>query len=139
MLIKVLDRETVERGFVMREPYLLISIRDPGKARVRYRRTPMCVGVLELAFHDAEPTAGFKPNRPMTYMTEQDAEAVWHFVREHEGKFRAIVVHCEQGMSRSPAVAAGLSEALSLDSKRFWRDYQPNDFVYNHIIDAASK
>lgn len=27
--IEVLDRETVGRGFVMREPYVPISIRDP--------------------------------------------------------------------------------------------------------------
>lgn len=133
--IKILvhDRETVERGFVMRLPYILISIRDPDKKPVRYRRTALCVAVLELAFHDAEPTVGFKPSKPLTYMTDKDAEAVWRFVREHESRYSAIVVHCEQGMSRSPAVAAGLAEGLGLHSDKFWRDYQPNHYVCNMI------
>lgn len=132
-LIKVLDRETVERGFVMREPYILISIRDPDKRPVRFRRSPMCVAVLELAFHDAEPMAGFKPSRPLTYITDQDAKAIWRFVREHDGTYRAIVVHCEQGMSRSPAVAAGLAEGRGLDAGYFWENYQPNEFIYERV------
>jgi predicted protein tyrosine phosphatase len=135
--IVVHDRETVERGFVMREPYILISIRDPDKKPVRYRRTPLCQAVLELAFHDAEPTAGFTPSRPLIYMTEADAEAVWRFVRQHEGAYGAIAVHCEQGMSRSPAVAAGIAEGMGLDSETFWSNYQPNQFVYGRVQDAA--
>lgn len=135
-MIKVLDRETVELGIVMREPYILISIRDPENRSVRYRRSPLCVAVLELAFHDAEPMAGFTPSRPLTYMTEQDAEAVCRFVRKYEGRHGAIVVHCEQGMSRSPAVAAGLAEGMGLGGERFWKQYQPNGFVYGLMMDA---
>ena len=135
--IKVLDRETVERGFVMREPYILISIRDPDKRTVWYRRSPLCVAVLELAFHDAEPMVGFKPSRPLTYMTEEDAEAIWQFVREHGEKYRQVVVHCEQGMSRSPAVAAGITEGFGLRSDRFWKHYQPNGFVYGLVVEAS--
>ncbi len=131
--IQVSDRESVERGLAMRRLYILISIRDPDGRPVRIRPHRLCQGVLKLAFHDAEPVAGFTPNRPITYMTEADAQAIWRFVREHQGRYTAIVVHCEQGMSRSPAVAAALAEGMGIDSEKFWREYQPNEFVYDHI------
>jgi len=128
--IIVTDRESIEQGFVVRAAYLLISIRDPDKRPVRLPRGGACIAVLELAFHDAEPVAGFTPDRPITYMSADDARAIWRFVRRHEGQYGAIVVHCEQGMSRSPAVAAALAEGLGLDASAFWREYQPNEYVY---------
>lgn len=109
MVIAVSDRESVERGLSMRQPYVLISIRDHDRRPVRIRRHRLCRAVLQLAFHDAERVAGFTPNRSVTYMTEADARSIWQFVREHTGSYDAIVVHCEQGMSRSPAVAAALA------------------------------
>ncbi len=134
IVIQVSDRRTVERGLAMRRPFILISIRDPDKPPVRIRPHRLCQAALELAFHDAEPVAGFTPARSITYMTEDHARAIWQFVREHEGKYTAIVVHCEQGMSRSPAVAAGLAKGLGIDSKVFWREYQPNQFVYQLVL-----
>ena len=132
--IRVSDRETVERGLVMREPYILISIRDPDKRPVRLPRSPLCKAVLELAFHDAEPVPGFEPTEQITYMSEDDARAIWAFVREHDGEYRAIMVHCEQGMSRSPAIAAALADGLRIDGREFWEEYQPNQFVYDFVI-----
>jgi len=134
--IDVTDRRTVESGIVMRDPYVLISIRDPDKQAVRIRRSAMCLAVLELVFHDAEPSPGFTPSMPVTYMSEDDADAIWQFVCQHERDYRAILVHCEQGMSRSPAVAAALAERLGIDGARFWREYQPNRFVYDLVRDA---
>lgn len=75
---------------------------------------------------------------PITYVTEADAKAIWTFVREHAGHYDAVVVHCEQGMSRSPAVAAALAKGLGLDARRFWRDYQPNQFVYELLLAAGT-
>jgi predicted protein tyrosine phosphatase len=123
--IRVTDRETVEQGLVMHEPYVLISIRDPDKRRVRVPKSPLCRAILELVFHDAEPVPGFTPTDPITYMTKEDAKAIWRFVREHDGSYEAIVVHCEQGMSRSPSVAAALARELGVDEKKFWDDYMP--------------
>ena len=51
---------------------------------------------------------------------------MWNSTRATLG---AIVVHCEQGVSRSPAVAAALCDALGLDGRRFWHGYQPNKHV----------
>ncbi|MBI1338458.1 MAG: hypothetical protein GC164_16065 [Phycisphaera sp.] len=128
--IMVSDRESVERGLPMREPYVLISIRDPYRRPVRIRPHRLCQAVLELAFHDAEPVAGFEPIEEIVYMSEDQARAIWKFVREHVGRYTAIVVHCEQGMSRSPAVAAALAVGLGVNGREFWEEYQPNTFVF---------
>ena len=139
MRIIVTDRESVERGLAMQEPYILISIRDPEKMPVRLRHCLLCKGVLELAFHDAESVEGFVPLDTITYMTEMDAGAIWDFVHKHEGDYGIIVVHCEQGMSRSPAVAAALAKGLRLDASASWQEHQPNQYVYETVLAARDK
>jgi len=52
------------------------------------------------------------------------------------GQVGTIVVHCEGGLSRSPAVAAALSEGLGLDGRRFWRDYNPSTHVYHCLMEV---
>lgn len=136
--IIVTDRASVEAGLVVRASYVLISIRDPDKPPVRYRRGGGCRAVLELAFHDAEPTPGFQPTRPITLMTEDDAKAIWAFVQKHAADVGAIVVHCEQGMSRSPAVAAGIAKGVGVDGQRFFSEFQPNGYVYDLINETMS-
>ncbi len=134
----ITNRRSVETGLAMRRPYILISIRDPDKRPVRIRPERLCRAMLELAFHDAEPVVGFTPAQSITSMNEDHARSIWQFVREHEGNYPAIVVHCEQGVSRSPAVAAALAEGLGVDGRRFWREYQPNRYVYQSILAAAA-
>jgi predicted protein tyrosine phosphatase len=132
--ILVRCREEVERGLVVREPYVLISVRDPGKRPVQVGRTPMCRAVLSLKVHDAEPTKNLKLPPGIRLMTEGDAQAIWTFVCEHAHDVRTIVVHCEQGMSRSPAIAAGLATGLGGDAGVFARRYQPNAFVVSLML-----
>lgn len=138
MTILVADRQTIEQGLPMRQPFVVISIRDSNARSVRMRSNRLCKATLRLAFDDAEPVPGFTPASPVVYMTEADAKAIWTFVREHAGHDDAVVVHCEQGISRSPAVAAALAKGLGHDSRRFWRDYQPNQFVYELVLAAAT-
>ena len=70
-------------------------------------------------------------------MSPDQAAQIWRFVREHEGQVGTIVVHCEQGMSRSPAVAAALCKAKGGDDARFWRQNQPNPYVYQLVLNAS--
>ncbi len=72
-------------------------------------------------------------------MTPDHADRVWRFVRKHESQVGTIVVHCEQGMSRSPAVAATLCKGKGGDDARFWRQYQPNPYVYRLVMDASEE
>lgn len=124
------DRATVEDGIAISLPYIVISIHDPGRYPPHVPRTAGLRGVLTLAFHDAEPCASLELPSVIKLMTEADAERIWQFVQEHRDAIGAIVCHCEQGMSRSPAVAAALAEALGEDPAPITRWAQPNQHVY---------
>ncbi len=67
-------------------------------------------------------------------MTADDAAAIWKFVNRYRDDVGAVVVHCEQGMSRSPAVAAAIAYAWALDDAPFWRRHQPNRYVYDLML-----
>ena len=67
-------------------------------------------------------------------MSQADAHTIWNFVRQHEESRKVIVVHCEQGMNRSPAVAAALAVKLELEDPHFWLEYLPNHHVYERSM-----
>jgi predicted protein tyrosine phosphatase len=139
MQFHVYDRRAVERGIVVREAYVLISIRDPDKPRVRYRSPPGLRDVLSLAFHDAEPARGMNLPKGVKLMQAEDAVKIWEFVSQHREHIGAIVCHCEQGMSRSPAVAWALAEALEGDVDAILASSQPNEYVYELLRDTIAR
>ncbi len=47
-------------------------------------------------------------------------------MQQYQDHIDAIVCHSEQGMSRSPALAAALADLLGEDSLLLFQDYQPN-------------
>ena len=51
-------RYTVEDGIAVRVPYIVISIRDPGRRPARIPHSGGLRGTLRLFFHDAEPSSG---------------------------------------------------------------------------------
>ena len=122
----VADREEAERGLPIRTPYIVISISDPTRPRPKLRPSALCREVLSLRFHDSEPVAGFPLPSEITLMTEQDAQAVWELVCRWREEISTILVHCEAGMSRSPAVAAAVCRGLGQDDSGFFQDFQPN-------------
>lgn len=126
----VKDRESIERGIIVPSSYVVISIRDPGKPEAHIRQTCGLRGVLRLAFHDSEPSETEALPKDKVLMTEDQARQVWEFVRQWKEQVGAIVVHCEQGISRSPAVAAAICRALGGDDECFFREYQPNQYVF---------
>ena len=132
------DRRSVERGIVVRTPYVLVSIRDPDKPPVRARRAAGLRDVLFLAFHDAEPVRGWRLPPEIRLMQPLDAVRIWEFVQRHRDGIGTIVCHCEQGMSRSPAVALALAEALDGDAEAILAESQPNQYVYNLLRDTIA-
>lgn len=136
MEIIVTNREEIEHGLVVRSSYLLISIRDPDKGPVRYKKPCGLVAALEIAFHDAEPTAGFTPPSNIQMMTHANAQQIADFIVQQTGHVDTLVVHCEQGMSRSPAVALAIAEYFELNTSWIEKSYQPNQYVYGLVIDA---
>ena len=132
----VRDRESVEAGIIVTSSYVLISIRDPDKRKVWIPKQSGLRDVLRLEFHDAEPADNFTFPEHIMLMTEDQARQAWSFVRKWENQVGAVVVHCEQGMSRSPAMAAALCKGMGGDDGPFWREYMPNEFVYRLMLDC---
>jgi predicted protein tyrosine phosphatase len=69
-------------------------------------------------------------------MTRDNARAIWDFVLRYRDHVETIVVHCEQGMSRSPAVAAAICRALGGDDGQFFQQYSPNQYVYGLLLET---
>jgi predicted protein tyrosine phosphatase len=128
----VTDREGIEQGVAVRSRYVVISIRDPDSERPKVKQQSGLRDVLYLIFDDAEPPA----NDAVILMTPEQARQVVGFVASHERYVDTVVVHCEQGMSRSPAVAAALCKAMGGDDQQFWRNYSPNVHVYQLVSEA---
>jgi predicted protein tyrosine phosphatase len=126
----VTDRASIEHGVLVRSSFAVISIRDTGAKRARIPKTTALRGVLHLAFDDAEPTDAMPLPALVRAMEPAQAKQIWTFVDQHKADVGAFVVHCHQGMSRSPAVVAALACYLRCDEKRFWREYAPNSYVY---------
>jgi predicted protein tyrosine phosphatase len=136
MQILVTDRQSIVAGFLVRSTYALISIRDPGTRRARGTKSTALRPVLHLAFHDAEPAHTLPVPAGIKVITAAQARQIWKFVDRHKAQVGAFVVHCHQGMSRSPAVAAALAVYLGLDERPILRQYQPNRHVYDLMRDT---
>lgn len=132
----VTSREQIERGIVTRHPYIVISVRDPGSRMPKLKQTAGLRGVLRLAFDDAEPAASFRLPKNVRLMTEEDARSIASFVHKHLDEVALIVCHCEQGMSRSPAIAVALAESLGANADNIRAESQPNAYVYQLVLDA---
>jgi predicted protein tyrosine phosphatase len=129
MDVFVTDRESIERGYLVRSSYAVISIRDPDAAKARIPKAAGLRATLHLAFHDAEPDVSMELPPHIVLPTEEHTRRIWQFVDEHKDEVGAFVVHCHQGMSRSPAVAAALATYLGLSDDQFWDEHAPNQYL----------
>jgi predicted protein tyrosine phosphatase len=136
MKIIVTDREGIEAGVLVHSPYIVISVHDPDKRPARVRKQPALRAVLVVAFDDAEEIPETAEPGEITLMSPDQAGQVIEFVRKHRPEVGTIVVQCEQGMSRSPAIAVALCRVLGLDDRQFWQDYQPNRHVVQLLLDT---
>lgn len=133
----VTDRDSIEAGIAVRTRYVVISIHDSRSKKPKVRRQAGLKDVLFLKFDDAEPSKLMELPANIKLMTPAHAKAVWDFLALHQKAIGTIVVHCEQGMSRSPAVAAAIAKKLGLDETRFWNEHQPNRYVYEMMLSHA--
>ena len=118
--------------------YVVISVRDPRRRKPKVRQQPGLLDMLYLAFDDAEPSPNFELPSSIRLMTPGDAREIWDFVGRYRDRAGTIVVHCEQGMSRSPAIAVAIARTFGLEDAGFWREHQPNRFVVE-LVERGSR
>jgi predicted protein tyrosine phosphatase len=70
-------------------------------------------------------------------MNSEQAKQILEFVKKNLSKVELIVCQCEQGMSRSPAIAAALSRILQNEDEYFLKNFWANRWVYDLLIETA--
>jgi predicted protein tyrosine phosphatase len=135
----VTDRSGIESEIPTSSSYIVISIHDSYSPPARVKLHPGLHALLQLAFDDAVPTRSPELKSTFTLMTSEQADTIWRFVDQHSDQVGAIVVHCEAGWSRSPAVAAALCKTMGGNDHSYWRKYDPNRHVYRLMLEASRK
>ena len=128
----VYSRPAIERLPPHDVDHVIVSVTSVTEDRARLPASPHCLGVLRLAFPDADV-----PGDTITegeLFSEEHADRIWTFVLDHHAEIDRIVAHCDAGMSRSPAIAAAISKALTGDDTEFFRRYRPNMRVYQTLV-----
>jgi predicted protein tyrosine phosphatase len=110
--------------------HLVISITDPETKEAFIPFAEGCKGILRLSFWDVEKAIGH-----YKLMPKEDAEKIALFVKANS-EVPLIIVHCEMGVSRSPAVAAALSQYYNGENEFFFKNYTPNSWVYAQVLEA---
>jgi rhodanese-related sulfurtransferase len=115
------------------EPWVAIQIAgDPNKGWPEFLDRSNLVETLKLAFLDIE-FAGRSGG-----ISVVQANQILDFALKHLDNVSTLLVHCEAGQSRSPAVAAALSLLWGLDEKRWFNPpYTPNMIVYRLLLKLA--
>jgi predicted protein tyrosine phosphatase len=154
------SRAGVENAKPRDERHLIISIRTPGDPReAKLPINDRTRGVLRLSFDDIpDLTEDVEAavveeelkngNRPLIFFNDVMAREILDFVRRHKdvGSIIAhydavgsIIVHCDAGVSRSPAVAAGIAKTVyGQDDDMFFIRYCPNTRVYRLLTEEKN-
>lgn len=102
-----------------------------------------CLDVLYIKFDDIN----YSDDRVGEYecpILEKDAKMILSFVFKYKNQVNDILIHCEAGMSRSPAVALALSTILNEDKpenfiQSLYGLKHANNLVYDTIIKTYKK
>ena len=136
MQISTYAKGDVESGVLVyrTHPFLLISLRDPGES-LALPPAPACCGVLTIECQDLTEempaSARFR---------SEHAQQIVCAVTSLPPTVEEIVIHCQAGISRSPAVAAVLAHLFGVDDTPFlsYPKY-PNRQIYRTMCAALSQ
>jgi predicted protein tyrosine phosphatase len=108
MIVKVLSRDGAE-AFIPPPRAVCISIRDAGDVRADLH--PRFAAILDLEFDDVDPVRYEfleQAHLECVLFDPRHARAILEFTAQHRDA-PLLLVHCNAGVSRSPAVAIGLA------------------------------
>lgn len=129
--IKVFSRLDIER-YIPGPSEICISIRDPHAPAPTLSKN--FSDVLALEFDDCTE----RYSSLEVPITPEQARKIYNFVLSHEENIRTLTIHCNAGLSRSPALALalakqfrpGLLSSLEQEYPRY------NKFVYKVVAET---
>lgn len=137
----VLNRWAAERAKID-VPHIFVSIYSSGGDAPNLPTANLnCGGAIYLQFDDTDWDEDLEnPDGSITQlraMTPNAAKTIWSYVDatlsvEPED---LVVIHCDAGVSRSPAVAAALSRHYLGYDDLYFKQYRPNMHVYRTMLE----
>ena len=121
-------------------PHAWVSIYTPRDVPAALRTNDRTVGVCVQRFHDLDDRAveaGAVEDwvEPDLFSDEQAGELA-AFLRKVWGVADKLLIHCDAGISRSPAVGAAALKHFTGDDSWIFRDYYPNMRVFRKLLNA---
>lgn len=130
MICIVRNRDAVEaQSLYFDAPHALISISGEGDP-ARLQDNPFRKSLLRLEFadFDRQPT-----NEKHKLFSRKEAKKILDFMQGLRD-LEYTVVHCDAGISRSPAVAAAITRITGGNDRAFFKSYIPNSRVYGMLL-----
>lgn len=122
------------------EPTLIISISstdDQIPLILKSGENKMVAHVEFLMFDDIDASESVSSMKPMS---KTDAARIVDAFAQYNDRVYQVIVHCDAGYSRSPAVAAALTKSLGLDDSSFFgHGYCPNMHVYRLVLNELAE
>ncbi len=110
-------------------PHLMISIFSPNdKPKLPINKNR--IATLSLGFHDLD-----KKYNDYKIFSKKDAYSIFEFLKQNKST-KNIVIHCDAGIARSPAIAAALAKIFNFDDLKYFKKYLPNRLVYRTMLDV---
>lgn len=95
------------------------------------------VGLLQLHFADRDISNPSQEKiEELDLFRPEYAKQILDFVSANWDKVEAFLIHCEAGISRSPAIAAAITKIAGGDDKYYFNHYSPNKYVYKTILES---
>lgn len=123
--------EMVEKS----DTYAVISIQDSHTDGFGITFSPnhYCKAVLTLKFDDI-----VRPVEGAQIFTEEMAKQIIHFIKNNIA-VDTLLIHCYAGRSRSRAVGAFAVKLLGGDNSLYFKNGNPNEYVYDVLIQTMKK
>ena len=95
------------------------------------------INVAYVQFDDIDSSETVNGETPMS---ESDAKTIVDAFMKYKDRVEQIIVHCDAGYSRSPAVAAALAKALGMSDEVYFSSgqYCPNRHVYRMMMNELA-
>ena len=128
----VYSRAAIERIAPHDVPHLIVSITSSIDDVARLPENEHTLGVVRLVFLDV-------PAHLPAPMTSDDAAEILDAFVRHRDRIERVIVHCDAGVSRSPAVAIALARIAGQDDRELLARYRPNPHVLETMAREATR
>lgn len=125
-------------------PYVVISITTPGLKQAEFGNDSNRKDILRLVFHDVDKAPpGIKWGEEnlkfdLVLFSAAMAKAIVAFVKKYEDNVDMVLVHCEGGICRSPAVVAAFEKVNKGSDEWVFQSSNPNRLVYRKMLAALT-